>query len=314
VVDTPMTRLPFVDGAQLLALVSWADAVDVLGRVLRGPADPAAGPARAVVPTEHGELLLMPAEIGGAVGVKVASVTPGNPAVGLPRIQAVYVLFDAATLTPRLLLDGTGLTTLRTPALSALAIQHLAAADAHRLVVFGSGPQAWGHVHAIRAVRPVETVRLVGRDQDRAEALAARLRGEGVAAGVGTVEDVREADIVVCATTASSPVFDGALLAPGACVAAVGSHHPHQRELDDTVFRRAGRVVVEDRATALREAGDVVQAIAAGALTEARLTALAELVAAETTDTEGISVFKSVGMSWQDLALVEHARKALDQG
>lgn len=311
-----MTRLPFVDGALLLSLVSWTDAVDVLGQALSGPGDPAVGPPRTAVPTAHGELLLMPAETGGAVGVKVASVAPGNPAAGLPRIQAVYVLFDAVTLTPRLLLDGTGLTTLRTPAVSAVAIRQLAAPDAHRLVVFGSGPQAWGHVHAIRAVRPIRTVRLVGRDRARAEALAVRLRGEGVDAAVGGADDVRTADIVVCATTATHPVFDGALLAPGACVAAVGSHHPDVRELDDTVFRRAATVIVEDRATALREAGDVLQAIAAGALTETRLTALAELVAIDpaTIDPAGISVFKSVGMSWQDLALAEHAARILDQG
>jgi ornithine cyclodeaminase/alanine dehydrogenase-like protein (mu-crystallin family) len=306
-----VTTLPYVDGAELLSLVSWPAAVDALERALTGAGDPAAGPARSAVPTAHGELLLMPAETADSVGVKIASVAPGNPAAGLPRIQAVYALFDAATLTPRLLLDGTGLTTLRTAAVSAVAVRALAAPDARRLVLFGSGPQAWGHAHAVRAVRPVERVRIIGRDPAKAARLAATLAGEGFDAAPGGPADLSTADVVVCATTASTPVFDGGLLADGACVAAVGSHHPDVRELDDTVFRRAARIVVEDRDTALREAGDVIQAVAAGACAPDRLTGLADLLAAGPGTAAGLSVFKSVGMAWQDLALAEHAHRTL---
>jgi ornithine cyclodeaminase/alanine dehydrogenase-like protein (mu-crystallin family) len=175
-------------------------------------------------------------------------------------------------------------------------------------VVFGAGPQAWGHVHAIAAIRPVAGVTVVGRDHRRAEDLVGRLRAEGIPAATGTAEDVRGADVVVCATTARRPVFDGALLAEHACVVAVGSHEPEARELDDTVFRRATRVVVEDRDTALREAGDVIQAIAAGALTAERLTTVGDL--AGLPPASGLTVFKGVGMGWQDLAVAEAAYTA----
>ena len=113
------------------------------------------------------------------------------------------------------------------------------------------------------------------------------------------------ADIVVCATSAAAPVFTGSLLGDGACVVAIGSHQPTARELDADVFRRAATVVVEDRATALREAGDVIMAMAEGALNEAELTCLGEL--AEPSPSKGISVFKSVGMAWQDLVVAETA-------
>ena len=255
----------------------------------------------------------MPAASAAGVGVKVTSVAPGNPARGLPRIQAVYVLFDADTLSPRLLLDGTALTTLRTPALSALAVRSLAPAAAGSLLVFGGGPQAWGHVHAIATVRELREVRIVERDQDRLAALLDRLRAEGIAATAGTPDDVAGADIVVCATTARQPVFDGRLLAEHACVVAVGSHSPDARELDDAVFVRAGRVVVEERSTALREAGDVLGAIAAGVLDAADLIELASVVAAGPAPSgpvPGVAVFKSVGMGWQDLAVAEAALAA----
>ena len=303
--------LPFIDAGTLMSLVSWTEAIAALEAALARGAHLAGGPPRFSVAEAHGELLVMPARSADGVGVKVTTVAPGNPELGRPRIQAVYVLFDAATLTPRALIDGTALTTLRTPAHSALAVRALAAPDAATLLVFGSGPQAWGHAHAIRAVRPIRTVRIAGRDPARRAALVERLRAEGVPAAAGSHADVGAADIVVCATTARQPVFEGRLLPERACVVAIGSHQPDARELDDAVFQRASRVVVEERSTALREAGDVLQAIAAGVLDAGQLIDLAELAGAggdgPATPADGISVFKGVGMAWQDLAVAEAA-------
>ncbi|HEY0168767.1 MAG TPA: ornithine cyclodeaminase family protein [Jatrophihabitans sp.] len=304
-------ELPYLDADALMSLVSWTEAITALEAALARGAHLTGGPARFGTAEAHGQLLMMPARSADLVGVKLTSVAPGNPALGLPRIQAVYLLFDAATLTPRTLVDGTALTTLRTPAQSALAVRALARKDASTLLVFGSGPQAWGHAHAIGAVRPIQTVRIAGRDQARQAALIDRLRAEGVPAMAGAGADVATADIVVCATTARSPVFDGRLLRKQACVVAVGSHEPAARELDDVVFQRAGRVVVEERSTALREAGDVIQAIASGALNADQLLDLAEVTGAAGNGTVaaagGISVFKGVGMGWQDLAVAEAA-------
>jgi ornithine cyclodeaminase len=254
-----------------------------------------------VLPAARGQLLLMPAEAGAATGVKVATVAPGNPARGLPLVQAVYVLLDADTLGPLAVLDGTALTSLHTPAVSAVAVRHLAAPDAARLVVFGSGPQAWGHVEALRAVRPLGEAVVVGRDPGRTEAFAERVTAAGLPASAGTAAAVAGADLVVCATTAGEPLFGGDEVADGACVVAVGTHEPHRRELDARLLARA-TVVVEDPATALREAGEVALAVAEHAISSGDLVALADLVTgAAAADPGAPRVFKSVGMAWEDL-------------
>ena len=143
-----MTTLPFLDAGQLQRVVSPASALSAIEDALRG--EQPAQRARSAVNLRAGQLLLMPAEAAGSVGVKLLSVAPGNLAKGLPRVQGVYVLFDATTLAPVALIDGAALTSVRTPAVSAVAIARLARPGAAELVVFGSGPQAWGHVLAIR--------------------------------------------------------------------------------------------------------------------------------------------------------------------
>jgi ornithine cyclodeaminase len=297
--------LPYVDGPALFGLVPFADAVGAVAKALSGGLDPEASLQRSIHDVEHGQLLLMPAETASAVGVKLSTVAPGNPGRGSPRVQALYVLYDRVTLTPVALLDGTALTTLRTPAVSAVAVDHLAGPEALRLVVFGSGPQAWGHVQALRTVRPLADVTVVGRDRGRAEALVARVREGGLPARVGGQDDVADADVVVCATTARLPLFDGRRLRPGTCVVAVGSHEPDARELDDATIGSADRVVVESRGVAMREAGDIIQAVRAGVVREDSLLDLRAAV--RLAPTAGSSVFKSVGMGWQDLVVADLA-------
>ena len=298
-----MVDLPWIDAERVARLLPIADTVAVIEDALLAGLDPRTDPPRTAVTTASGQLLLMPAEATSRVGVKVASVAPDNPARGLARIQAVYVLMDAETLTPLALLDGTAVTSVRTPAVSAVAVRHLTDAGASRLVVFGSGPQAWGHVQALRAIRSVAEVVVVGRRRDRAHSFAERVRASGLQASVGEASAVADADLVVCATTAGEPLFDGDLVPDHACVVAVGSHEPHRRELDAGLLRRAS-VVVEDAGTALREAGDVVMAVREGALGPDELIGLADVVTGRARiGPERPRVFKSVGMSWQDLVV-----------
>ncbi|MEA2292014.1 MAG: hypothetical protein QOF17_1034 [Solirubrobacteraceae bacterium] len=250
----------------------------------------------------------MPAHGAAGLGVKLVTLNPGNPARGLPFIHGVYVLFDRTGLVPEAVLDGTALTAIRTAAVSALATEHLARPDAARAVVFGAGAQARVHAHAMCAVRPVADVAIVGRDPVRAEALVAELRGAGLPARVGDAGALAEADIVCACTTSATPLFDGALLPDGVHVNAVGAYRADLRELDDAAMTR-GLVAVETRAAALAEAGDVVQAIAAGALAAADLVELRELLAgaAGRTSREQVTVFKSVGLALEDLAVARAA-------
>ncbi|HJE61098.1 MAG TPA: ornithine cyclodeaminase family protein [Nocardiopsis listeri] len=298
-----MNGLPFVDGDEVRRRIDPDRARTLIEGALKAGFDPADDPARAHADAGAGHLLLMPSTLGDWVGVKVASVAPDNPALGLPRIQAVYVLMDAKTLTPRTLVDGVSLTSLRTPATSAVAADHLAGPDASRLVVFGSGPQAVEHVVAMARIRGLGDVRMVGRTPHKVEAALAGLAERGITAEAGTTADVADADIVVCATSSAEPLFDGSLVRDGACVIAMGSHEIDRRELDSALMGRA-QVVVEERGSALRECGDVVLAVEEGALSADDLVGLAPLVRGEVARrTDRPNVFKGSGMSWQDLAV-----------
>ena len=285
--------------ADAVAALGPAGAVRAVTDALRGGLDPAADPPRAAVGLSHGQFLLMPSESPGAAGVKVVTVAPGNPDRGLPRIQAAYLLFDRETLTLRAVLDGTALTTLRTPAVSVAAALPRLPDRPLQVAVVGAGPQATGHVATLAAVRPLAGVTHVVRDPSRTPLDAVRLGS--TEAG----EALRTADVVVCATSARSPLFDSALLRDDVVVVAVGSHEPDARELDAALLGRA-TVVVEDVATALREAGDVVLAIAEGTLTAADLVPVRDVVTGtRTLATDRPVVVKTVGMSWQDLVVAE---------
>ena len=279
--------LPFLDARTL----SSGAAVDALEAALRDGLDLDADPPRSSVPAAAGELLLMPSTAAGAVGIKLVTVAPDNE----PRIQGIYVLFDGETLAPVALVEGIGLTDVRTSAVSALAVRHLAHAT-RRLVVFGTGPQARAHIAAL----PAEEIVVVGRDPAKTAAFAREVGGS-----VGGPEAVAQADVVVCATTAREPLFDGGVVPAQATVVAMGSHEPGAREVDERLVARA-TVVVESRASALREAGDVIAAIDAGAITEADLHDLGELVRGGfTIDPDRPRLFKSTGMAWEDLVIAK---------
>jgi ornithine cyclodeaminase/alanine dehydrogenase-like protein (mu-crystallin family) len=268
--------MDMISAADVERRCSVTAAADALEQALRAGLDPETDPPRDAVALEGGELLVMASAANGHPAVKIVTVG------GEPRIQGVCVVFDGATLAPAALIDGIGLTNLRTPAVSALAVRRLAVPDARRLLVLGRGPQAHAHVAAMRAIRPIERVDMVGR--------------EG-----GELDDlVASADIICCCTTAREPLFDGGLVADHATVVAIGSHEPEARETDDALASRA-TVVVESRASALREAGDVIGALATGALRAEALITLAGLVRGEATPAPGRPrLFKSTGMAWED--------------
>jgi ornithine cyclodeaminase/alanine dehydrogenase-like protein (mu-crystallin family) len=298
--------LPFLDADAVTAL-GPAAAVQAVLTALRGGLDPASGTPRSAFAVPAGELLLMPAATDTHVGVKLAGVAAGNAERGLPRISAVYVLFDAGTLQPVALLDGVALTTLRTPAVSVAAVRPwLRRTDRPlRTVVFGAGPQGLGHLRTLAALVPLAVADLVVRTPGRVPRPADLPEVRLLPAGSPEVEAaLRVADVVVCATTARTPLFDSRLLPDSAVVIAVGSHEPDVAEVDAAWCGRA-TVVVEDVATALREAGDVVRAVAAGALDPAALVPMRDVATGRAGPTDGPVLFKGSGMAWQDLVVAE---------
>ncbi|MCL2732529.1 MAG: ornithine cyclodeaminase family protein [Actinomycetia bacterium] len=298
-----MTAL--IDAAAVFSL-GPVGAVRAVRDALAAGLDPDADMPRAITPLANGQGLLMPSEAGGWFGVKVATVAPGNAARGLDRINATYLLHDSETLRPAAILDGVALTTLRTPAVSVGAgvdrLHELAegAADGLRIVVFGAGPQAEWHVRTVRAHAPVADVTAVTR---RGGATAAWADRRLAADDPEVAERVRVADVVVAATSAREPVVDGRLVRDTALVLAVGSHEPAVRELDGVLMERA-TVVVESRETALREAGDVILAVAEGRLDPGTLLPMADLLAAKAALPAGRPVVvKTSGMGWEDLVV-----------
>lgn len=288
---------------QVLDRVSIDRARRLIRQAIVDGFDPATDPHRVNTPAGSGHLLLMPSTLSAWTGVKVASVAPENPEHGLPRIQAVYMVMDSRTLTPTALMDGSALTELRTPAVSAAVADAQAPTDADHLLVFGTGPQAVAHIRTFSLIRDLKRVTVVGRDPQKVEAVLEQVKDLGPTLRAGSTEDVATADIIVCATSAKDPLFDGSLVRDGACVVAMGSHEPDRRELDSALMGRS-QVVVEDRAAALREAGDVVLAIADGSLAENDLVSMRAVITGEVSRRDDRpNVFKGTGMAWEDLAV-----------
>lgn len=303
----------FVDADGLTRLLPVGTAIDALEVAFRD-GDPSATPLRTRVPTPAGQLLLMPAVEEAGVGVKLVTLTEGNRARGLPFIHALYVLFDPRTQAPRLLVDGAALTGLRTAAVSALATRHLARADACRLVIFGAGVQAASHLQAVAAVRPIDELTVVTRTPERGEALVRRAASMEMRASLGSPASIAAADVVCTCTTATEPLFEGEALAAGAHVNAVGAYQPRSREIDTETVRRA-RVVVETRSAALEEAGDLLIPIEEGAIDERHIVAdLQQVVrgARVRTSEDDITLFESVGLAFEDLAIAGAVMAAPD--
>jgi ornithine cyclodeaminase/alanine dehydrogenase-like protein (mu-crystallin family) len=231
----------------------------------------------------------------GAVA-KVGSINPGNPARGLASIHALVIAFDPVTGQPVAAMDGGAVTTLRTAAGSAVAVDLLAVPEAATLAVIGSGVQAKAHVRAISRIRKLTDVR-VWSPSDRRVQTAAEL---GARAVDSAEEAVAGADIVVTCTLSREPVVRGAWLSPGATVVSVGSFEPTRREVDEDLVRRAAAVVVDDPETAAGHAGPVIDVVA-----KADLVALGDVVTglrsprASPTD---VIFYNSTGIGVQDAA------------
>lgn len=271
-------------------------------------------------PGGGGVLLAMPCAVApdpagspGALGTKIVSVFRGNPARGLPTITSLYVLSEYDTGAPLAVMDGTHLTAVRTAAGSAVATRLLARPDATSLGVFGTGLQAWAHVAAIRRVRPIERVVVVGTSPEKGGAFAARVRQHGgLDAQIASAAEAAACDVLALCTTSGVPVLRASDVRPGAHVNAVGAFTPETRELP-TDLVAAARVYVDSRAGAFAEAGDLRLAAASGAFHLDQVVGEVGDVVLGTAPGRGsdaeITLYKSVGAAFLDAAT---ARLAYD--
>ena len=241
---------------------------------------------------------LMPSYVASlpALGAKLVTVCAGNAGRGLDTHQAIIVMLDPQTGAAEAILDGRYITEVRTAAVSAVSVRHLARKNAEVLGILGSGVQARSHYQALGLVRKFREVRAWSRNADRLRKFA----GETGALAMKNAEAVvRGADVVVAVTASPTPVIQNEWVSEGTHVIAVGACVPWQRELDPALVARA-RLVVDSRAAALKEAGDVVMGIAEGRWTAEHIAAeLGELPARQ--NEREITVFKSLGLAVEDI-------------
>jgi ornithine cyclodeaminase len=258
-------------------------------------------------------LLLMPAwQSGEQIGIKLVTVFPDNGRVGLASILGQYLLLDGKTGRPQALIDGVQLTLRRTACASALAADFLARPDASNLVMVGAGALAPHLIRAHAAVRPIRTVMIWNHNSEKAQALAAELKIDGVEISASTELEaaVGAADIVSCATLSPDPLIMGAWLPAGCHLDLVGAFRPDMRECDDTAVTRA-RIYVDNREGAMVEGGDIAIPLASGVITaddvRGDLFDLTRgLVQGRGDNQNGdITLFKSVGTALEDLAAAQ---------
>lgn len=271
-----------------------------------------------------GTTLFMPAYLPSlkAFGAKVISIFPGNIHRGLPTIHALVLMLDPATGIPRGLLDGSALTAIRTGAASGVATKYLSRPESAVAVVFGAGIQGRSQLEAVCAVRPITRVFIWDILPERASAFSREMasRGDPIPRDIRVADSPRDAvsaaDIICTATTSSTPVFDDKDVKPGTHINAIGSYEPYIQEIPAETVRRA-RVVVDSIEAALAETGDLIIPINAGLFArdmihgEIGRVASGEISGRETSGE--ITLFKSVGLAVQDMAVGHLALRAADE-
>jgi ornithine cyclodeaminase/alanine dehydrogenase-like protein (mu-crystallin family) len=245
---------------------------------------------------------LMPACDPGSnlVGAKLLTVIPDNGARGLPSHQAIIALFDGTTGELLAITDGRYITEVRTAAVSAVSARWLARPDAAVLAILGSGVQARSHLEALPLVRDFREIRVWSPNADHARAFVEQAERE-VRSCASAEEAVRSADVVVLATSSTKPVIRSEWIAAGTHVIAVGACRPTHRETDGALLARA-TLVVDSRAAALVESGDILMAIAEGHITADHIYAeLGEIVGRPSRSPGEITLFKSLGLAIEDV-------------
>ena len=299
---------------------------DALAALARGEA---LVPLRTVmrVPGASGFLGLMPGYIapargeGGALGMKAVSVFPGNAKRGIDTHQGAVLLFEADTGRLCALMDGAAITAIRTAAVSGVATDVLARADADELAILGAGVQARTHTEAIAAVRPIRRVRIWSRNAEHAAALASELRPRfqfPIEVAASPEAAVRAADIVATVTASAEPILERSWLKEGVHINAVGSSIPTSREID-TATMAAARLFVDRRESALAEAGDLLIAAREGAVTNDHIVAeLGDVIIGKEPGRRSpgeVTLFESLGLAVEDVASAAHlARRARETG
>ena len=319
-------ELRIIAGGDVRRLLPYGDCVEAVAGAMR-----AVSAGRTIMPLR--QIMRLPGGIGALgtmpgyladpewFGIKLLSLFPGNPAVGLSSHLGLYMLCEARHGRPVALMDASALTAIRTAAASVVATRALAREDSRVLAIIGTGEEAGSHVEAFQAVRPFERLLVWGRNPKAAQALADRAQCLGFerVRVVASVRDaLAEADVVCTVTASKDPLLHGADVRPGTHLCLVGASIRSCREVDDACVAMS-RFFVDYRASAMAQAGELLHAIDEGVVTEAHVVAeigevLDGTVAGRRSASE-VTIYKSLGVAAQDLAAASLVyRRAVELG
>jgi alanine dehydrogenase len=241
------------DVARLLPMEAAITVVsDIMKTVSRGTETL---PLRTAIPVGGANKMgVMPGAITdpACFGVKLVSLFPTNPSLGLSSHRGAIVLFESETGGAIAMMDAGLLTAIRTAAASGVATDILARKEASSLVLVGYGEQAEFHLDAICTVRPIETVEVVGRSAEKAAQFIARAVQKypniRFCSGTDVEKAVKTADIICTVTASPAPILEGRWLTRGSHINAVGSSIPTMRELDDEIVDmiKSGLITKDD--------------------------------------------------------------------
>ncbi|MFD2756802.1 ornithine cyclodeaminase family protein [Gulosibacter faecalis] len=301
--------IPHITNQHIRKHIRLSDVVGALETALQTEVDPSQDFPRSFYQLDdERRMLFMASQTHGWVGAKIMSVNDRNPARNVDRAQGLYVLMDAETTTPRAIIDGDDLTDLRTAAMTSLVTSRFVNRDSRNVVMYGYGAQARKHAEVLRQLHPqLKQLVIAGRNASKVEMFAATAAELGWNARIGQAMPpttaIPQADLIITATGSGEPLFDGSLVRPGALVIALGSHTDTRSELDTALIARSN-VIVEDIDTAINESGEIAIALAEGAITRDDLIPVRDVVRGDVRiDRSRPTVYKTVGMPWQDLAV-----------
>lgn len=319
-------RFRLLTEEQVQSLLPMRDLVSAMESALaRFSSGDVVQPVRTVltVGPQHAFFGVMPAYVKepARLGAKLVTVFNDNHQRGLPSHLATILLLDPDTGALLALMDGRYITEARTAAVSAVSARHLGRASAGTLAIIGTGVQARSHLEAFADVRALIDVRVWSPQARSRERFVAQMAGHTAAPlrATDTAEAaIRGADLVVLATSSTTPVIEDAWVTAGAHVVSVGACRPDQREMPPELVARA-RVVVDSRAAALVEAGDVAMGIQEGRFTETHVVGeLGDVVLGRVrgrSSEDEVTIFKSLGMAIEDVVAADLVlRRAIETG
>ena len=308
-------ELTIVNDEQVTVLTPWPALIDAIRDAFRrGGVSPVRH--QHVIPGNDREditLLLMPAwNPEGDFGTKLVTIAPSNAALGHPTLHGAYVLFAGATGMPRAILDAGALTARRTAAASALASRCLSRPGAKTLLMIGTGRVARQLIAAHCSVRPIEEVRIWGRNAAHAQDAAdegSRETGVRCVCVPDVETGASGVDIISSATSSEEPLLLGSWVSPGTHIDLVGAFKPTMCEADAELIGKADQVFVDTVEGAKDEAGDLIQAVQAGMFSFDEIAGDMYRMSSQDTslrnDANEITLFKSVGSALQDLAAAQ---------